>query len=325
MSRLSTQCLLVIAAIASITVASLKVRDIAWWPAVADEQPARANKAFDLDERRAFDTLKQICDFGARPSGSEGMRRQQEFLKERFSELGGHVSFQDFDVAHPKKGIPVRMRNLIVSWQPEAKERVLLCCHYDTRPYPDRDTFRPKGTFLGANDGASGVVLFLEMAHAMPNLQPTYGVDFVLFDGEEFIFQRDGGKYFLGSEHFAKQYRDRPPSHRYVCGVLVDMIGDKNLTIYQERHSLKFAPAITRSIWETARTLGVKEFIAKPKHEVNDDHIPLNEIARIPTTDLIDLDYPAWHTTRDKPSECSGASLAKVARVLLTWLENVPK
>jgi glutaminyl-peptide cyclotransferase len=324
MSRLRRPCLLVIAAIASITVAPLKVWDIERL-AVAGEQPARANKAFNPNEVRAFNSLKQICDFGPRPSGSEGMQKQQEFLKERFSELGGQVAFQDFDVAHPKKGTPVRMRNLIVSWQPKAKERVLLCCHYDTRPYPDRDTFRPKGTFLGANDGASGVALFLEMAHAMPNLQPTYGVDFVLFDGEEFIFERDGGKYFLGSEHFAKQYRDRPPSHRYVCGVLVDMIGDKNLTIYQECNSLKFAPAITRSIWETARTLGVKEFIAQPKHKLDDDHIPLNEIAKIPTTDLIDFDYPAWHTTRDKPSECSGASLVKVARVLLAWLENVPK
>ena len=217
------------------------------------------------------------------------------------------------------------MRNVIVSWHPQAKERVLLCCHYDTRPFPDQDPYRPKGTFLGANDGASGVALFMELAHSLPQLQPTFGVDFVLFDGEEFIFQREGGKYFLGSEYFAKQYRERPPAHRYVCGVLVDMIGDKTLTIRQEPNSVKHAPGVVRSVFETARSLGIKEFIARPMdREINDDHIPLNEIAKIPTADLIDFDYPPWHTTKDKLSECSGASLVKVGRVLLTWLQNVP-
>lgn len=279
-----------------------------------------------LDEKRAYGYLEAICRLGPRPSGSEGMSKQQELIVEHFTKLGATVSAQEFDVAHPKKGTPVRMKNLIVSWHPQAKERVLLCCHYDTRPYPDRDPYRPRGTFLGANDGGSGVALFMELAHSLPVIQPTYGVDMVFFDGEEFIFQRDGGKFFLGSEHFAQQYRDRPPAHRYVCGVLVDMIGDKKLTIRQEPLSLKHAPVVTRSLFQTARELGIKEFIAQPmEHDVNDDHVPLNEIAKIPTADLIDFDFPAWHTTNDKPSACSGASLVKVGRVLLKWLENVPQ
>lgn len=290
----------------------------------ADDPPSKSKATLDLDVRRAFGYLEEVCKLGPRPSASEGMAQQQELIVEHFTKLKAKVSFQDFDTPHPKKGTPVRMRNLIVSWHPQAKERVLLCCHYDTRPFPDRDTFRPKGTFVGANDGASGVALFMEMGHSLPKLDPTYGVDMVFFDGEEFIFERDGGKYFLGSEYFAQQYRSKPPAHRYVCGVLVDMIGDKSLTIYQEQNSLRLAPLLTRSIWETARTIGVKEFVAKPKFEINDDHIALNEIAKIPTTDLIDFDYPAWHTTKDKPSECSGTSLVKVARVLLTWLEQVP-
>ena len=286
---------------------------------------AEEKAALDLDERRAFGYLEQICKLGPRPSASEGMTKQQELIVEHFTKLGAKVSFQEFDTPHPKKGTPVRMRNVIVSWHPQAKERVLLCCHYDTRPFPDQDPYRPKGTFLGANDGASGVALFMELAHSLPHLKPTFGVDFVLFDGEEFIFQRDGGKYFLGSEYFAKQYRERPPAHRYVCGVLVDMIGDKTLTIRQEPNSVKHAPGVVRSVFETARSLGIKEFIARPMdREINDDHIPLNEIAKIPTADLIDFDYPPWHTTKDKPSECSGASLVKVGRVLLTWLQNVP-
>lgn len=291
---------------------------LAWL--VAEEQPP-----INLDERRAFGYLEEVCKLGPRPSASVGMTKQQELLAEHFTKLGAQVRLQEFDTPHPKTGVPVRMKNLIVSWHPQSKERVLLCCHYDTRPFPDRDKNRPKGPFIGANDGGSGVALFMEMGHSLPKIQPTFGVDMVFFDGEEFIFQRDGGKFFLGSEHFAQQYRDRPPPHRYVCGVLVDMIGDKNLKIPIEPLSQKFAPKVTRSVWATARTLGIKEFVEKPHpHDINDDHVPLNEIAKIPTADLIDFDYQWWHTTNDKPQQCSGASLVKVGRVLLTWLQQVP-
>jgi hypothetical protein len=110
--------------------------------------------------------------------------------------------------------------------------------------------------------------------------------------------------------------------------VLVDMIGDKDLEIYQEKNSLLAAPELTRSIWRVANELKVSEFVARPKHEIRDDHLPLNEIARIPTCDIIDFDYGPrnsyWHTMKDVPSACSGASLAKVGRVLLAWLEAVP-
>ncbi len=288
---------------------------------VAEDKPA-----INLDERRAFGYLEDICKLGRRPSESEGMTQQQDLLVDHFTKLGAQVRLQEFDTPHPKKGTPVRMKNLIVSWHPQVKERVLLCCHYDTRPYPDRDEFRPKGIFLGANDGGSGVALFMEMGHSLLAIKPTFGVDMVFFDGEEFIFQRDGGKFFLGSEHFAQQYRDRPPPYRYVCGVLVDMIGDKNLKIPIEPNSRKFAPNVVRSVWDTARTLGIKEFVSKSHlHEINDDHVPLNEIAKIPTADLIDFEYPHWHTTKDTPQQCSGASLVKVGRVLLTWLQQVPE
>ena len=115
----------------------------------------------------------------ARSNRSTTSRQQQELLAEHFTKLGAQVGFQEFDTPHPKKGTPVRMKNLIVSWHPQAKERVLLCCHYDTRPFPDRDQFRPKGTFVGANDGGSGVALFMEMGHSLPAIQPTFGVDMI--------------------------------------------------------------------------------------------------------------------------------------------------
>jgi len=250
------------------------------------------------------------------------MAKQQQIIIEHFRKLGD-VRAQGFDVPHPVNGAPVRMTNLIVSFHPTAKERVLLCCHYDTRPFPDRDLFKPRGTFIGANDGASGVALFMEMGKHIKQITPKYGVDIVFFDGEELVY-RSGDKYFYGSEYFSTEYRDRPPAHRYVCGVLVDMIGGKKLQIHPERGSLRYAPSVTKSVFATAKRLGIREFSDRPKHEVNDDHIPLNTIAKIPTTDLIDFDYSPWHTTKDVPASCSADSLEKVGRTLLTWLPEVP-
>ncbi len=271
---------------------------------------------------RAFGYLEQVCRIGPRISGSDGMLRQQQLIIEHFQKFGCEIRAQSFDAAHPVNGRPVRMTNLIVSWNPRAKERVLLCCHYDTRPYPDRDFLNPRGTFIGANDGASGVALFMELGHHLRQIQPAYGVDLVFFDGEELVYSnRD--KYFLGSEYFATWYRDHPPEYRYVCGVLLDMVGGKRLRIYQERNSVRLAGKVTQSVWDTAKQMRVKEFIPRVKHEVRDDHLPLNQIARIPTCDLIDFDYSAWHTTKDLPSACSGESLATVGNVLLQWLTEV--
>lgn len=279
-----------------------------------------------LDAARAFGYLTRICDLGPRISGTEGMTRQQELLEAHFTRHGATVKYQAFDAVHPLTGAPVRLANMIVSWHPEAQERVLLCCHYDTRPFPDRDPVPANRTrpFLGANDGASGVALFMELAHHMPHAPTRYGVDFVFFDAEELIYNEPGDRYFLGSEQFATRYRDDPPPYRYVCGVLVDMIGDKDLQLYQEKNSLNLAPQVTRSVWRTAARLGVREFIPRRRHEVRDDHLPLNQIARIPTCNIIDFDYPHWHTRNDVPAACSGDSLVKVGRVLLAWLAEAP-
>ncbi|WP_231962493.1 M28 family peptidase [Symmachiella dynata] len=278
------------------------------------------------DAKRAFGYLAQICRIGPRISGSRGMMRQQQLIGKHFAAFDCEVKYQPFDVRHPLTGNPVRMNNIIISWNPEVKERLLLCCHYDTRPLPDRDrdaNQRQQGVFLGANDGASGVALFMELAHHMKNLPATCGVDFVIFDGEELVYG-NRGEYFLGSTHFAENYRDHPTEQRYTAGVLVDMVADRNLRIYMEKNSLKYAPDVTKSIWKSAEQVGVDEFVPRAKHEVRDDHLPLNEIAKIPTCDIIDFDYPYWHTTRDVPNSCSGKSLAKVAKVLLHWLRTYP-
>lgn len=301
---------------------------------VLDASGARANEFVrgpaipGFDAERAYGYLVEICQLGTRVSGSRGMANQQKLIAEHFAELDAEVGMQSFDAVHPLSGAPVRMANMIVSWHPEARERVLLACHYDTRPLPDRDRFNPRGQFLGANDGASGVALLMELGHHIRDIEPTYGIDFVFFDGEELVYQSTfgtKGEYFLGSRYFAQQYRDNPPEFRYMCGVVVDMVGDRDLNLYMEKKSLKLAREVTKSIWQTAAQLKIKEFVARRKHDIEDDHVPLNQIARIPTCDIIDFDYPHWHTMRDVPSKCSGESLEKVGRVLLVWLTQVPE
>ena len=283
-----------------------------------------------INGERAYGYLKEICALGPRVSGTDGMQKQQAFLKEHFERLGGRVTLQEFKPHHPQTGNPVPMANMIVEWHPEMKDRILLCCHYDTRPFPDQDPVNPKGLFIGANDGASGAALMCELAHEMPTLKCRYGVDFVLFDGEELVY-REGDPYFLGSEHFAREYVANPPPHKYKCGVLVDMIADAQLAIFREVNSMRTLPTrqLTNDIWGVARDLGVREFIAVTRYEVRDDHLALNNIARIPTIDIIDFEYPRsrgpnyWHTTQDIPENCSPLSLAKVGWVLKTWLERV--
>lgn len=283
-----------------------------------------------FDGKSAYKVLKQVVDFGPRITGSEAMKKQQDLLIKHFESLGATIKRQEFKVPHPLTRDEVNVMNLIVQWNPKSKKRLLLCCHYDTRPFPDKDLFDPKGRFDGANDGASGVALFYELGKHMPDLKCEYGVDFVFFDAEEFIYDRRRDELFVGSEYFSKDYVKNPPDYTYVSGVLIDMIGDKQLQIFYEKHSMQYAPVLTRGIWNTAKKLGVREFIPRQRHKVRDDHLPLNQIARIPTTDLIDFDYPTvgarrsyWHTRDDTVDKCSALSLAKVGWVLHQWLKEV--
>jgi hypothetical protein len=278
-----------------------------------------------FDGEKALESVKVLCDLGPRPSGSSAMQQQQELLIDHFEKLGAGVRRQPFRARHPRDGTTVDLANLIIEWHPNRTERILLCAHYDTRPFPDRDRKNPSGRFVGANDGASGVAVLMELGRHMVGLEGPVGVDFVLFDGEEFVFsERD--RYFLGSEHFAQEYVASPRPFKYSKAVLLDMVGDADLQIYKERNSLttRESRALVDAVWSTARRLGVREFIPRARHLIRDDHLALRDIARIPACDIIDFDYPAWHTEDDLPAHCSSLSLAKVGWVVLEWLKGSP-
>lgn len=290
----------------------------------ADRAPAAAPlAACEFDAKRAMGYLESLCKIGPRISGTEGMKKQQEMLQKHFEAKGAKVEFQRFTARQNSENRAVEMANLIAVWNPEATRRIILCAHYDTRPIADQepDRRRWRDPFVSANDGGSGVALLMELAHHMKGLKSNVGVDFVLFDGEEYIFDRSD-VYFFGSDHFGKTYKPRTSKHQYVAAVLLDMIGGKNARFPIEGYSWNRAGALVEQLWGIAAELKCKSFERRAGPDVQDDHLALNR-AGIPAVDIIDFDYPHWHRLSDTPENCSGETLDQVARVLWVWLQRV--
>jgi Peptidase family M28 len=297
----------------------------------ADRESTGSEKPAPFDGTRAMGYIKELCAIGPRISGSAGMKKQQEVIETHFKKLGGQVNWQRFTAKQNSQPKPVEFANMIVSWNPDNKRRVILCTHYDTRPKADQEeNFRKwDDPFVSANDGTAGVAWLMELAHHMKALPLQVGVDFVLFDGEEYVFdgpnptlsQRD--QYFLGSSYFATEYQKKPPGHKYVAAVLQDMAAGKDARFPIEQNSQILAGPLTSSIWRLAGELNVKEFRPElSRYAVQDDHLALNR-AGIPTTDIIDFDYKHWHRLTDLPDQCSPETMTGVATVLTVWLQRV--
>jgi hypothetical protein len=298
------------------------------WLNSSEANAAMAAAPAAIDGARAFGYLKKICELGPRVAGSEANTRQRQMVAAHFKATDATVREQPFTAAHPLTGERVAMVNLIGSWHPDRRERVVIGAHYDTRPRPDEETdpARLQLPFVGANDGASGVALLMEIANHLKDMNTPWGVDLVIFDGEELVYGSHPdtrGEYFLGSKEFARAYIEdveaKRGKNRYVAGLVLDMVGGSKLQINQEPNSLNLAPNLVRDVWAVARQLEAKGFRMRVGREVLDDHLALNN-AGIPTIDLIDFDYPFWHKADDLPKNCSAESLAEVGRVVTAWL-----
>ncbi|MBY0515225.1 MAG: M28 family peptidase [Gemmataceae bacterium] len=297
-------------------------------PKFAEDTVKAPGVKFDGD--RALRYLKQLCDIGPRVSGSEGMRRQQEVLEKHFKDLGATVTRQEFKARQRSQTADTPMTNLIISWNPEKARRVIFCAHYDTRPIADQEPNPANWTrpFVSANDGAAGAAWMMELGHHMKDLKTEVGVDFVLFDGEEYVFKtrQNGGddKYFFGSEYFAEDYKKTRETrkHRYEAAVLMDLCHAKGASLRVEGHSWQFAKPLVDAVWGTANAVKAKSFRYEEGHTVQDDHLALNEVG-IPAVDLIDFDYPHWHKLTDTPDKVSAEQMAEVALVLTTWVASI--
>jgi glutaminyl-peptide cyclotransferase len=302
-----------------------------------DPQPAKLPvpadpKATKFDGERCMKYLKALCDIGPRVSGTDGMTKQIALLTKHFDDLGGKVTKQEFKARQKSRREDTPMTNLIVSWFPDRKSRIILCAHYDTRPLADQEGDRRNWAkpFVSANDGTSGVALMMELAHHMKTLETGVGVDFVFFDGEEYVFtgpERSEDAYFIGSEHFAAEYKKAKDklAYKYEAAVLFDLFAHEGARLAVEGYSWANARTIVDEVWGAADKAGAKSFKYERGfnrgNDVLDDHIALQSVG-IPAIDVIDFDYKHWHALSDTADKCSAKQFTEVATVITNWLKG---
>jgi len=273
-----------------------------------------------FDGEHAFALLEKQCAFGPRVPGTEAHRQCRAFLLEELSKYADHVVEQTFDHHIDRLDRTVTLTNLVADFNLNAGRRVLLAAHWDSRPWADEDpdSRNHDQPIPGANDGASGVAVLLEIARILKATPPPIGVDIVLFDGEDLGTPGEPRTYAIGSQYFARHKDSR---YLPMFGILLDMVGDRDLQIYKEANSMRYASGIVDQVWGMASRLDLDEFMPNMRHEVFDDHVPLIE-AGVPMIDLIDFDYSHWHTLADTPENCAAASLETVGKVVLAVLYN---
>jgi glutaminyl-peptide cyclotransferase len=270
-----------------------------------------------FDAPRAFTSITEQCQIGPRYPGSVGHEKVRKYLLDRLSEYTSLVKTQEFTYRDEEQKLDLQLTNIIASFYPKKKERILLCAHWDTRPMADHDpdsSLRSQ-PILGANDGASGVAIMLEVARILSEKEPPWGVDLIFFDGEDWGPESQVDKFCLGSKYFAKNKGNYQPH----LGILLDMVADRDLKLYQEGFSCTYAPQLVDFIWTKAHNLGFSCFNDTIMYYLYDDHLPLLK-AGIPCIDLIDFDYPWYHTTSDTPDKCSPQSLQIMGDLLMDLL-----
>ena len=274
---------------------------LTWYAASFWIQEADSVK-FD-GERAYADVVTQVA-FGPRTPGSEGHAQVREWMRAELEKSGWAVEIQEAQtLGHP-------IQNVIAK-RSDAPPQIILGAHYDTRFFADHDPDPANHTkpVPGANDGASGVAILLELARTLPKDSPPLWL--VFFDAED-NGRIEGWDWILGSRAFVSEMTPRPQAM-----VLVDMVGDADLNIYMEQNS---DATLRAEIWNTAAALGYQEsFIPQVKYSMLDDHTPFLD-AGIPAVDIIDFDYPYWHTIQDTPDKVSPQSMQIVGETLRTWV-----
>lgn len=274
-------------------------------------------RSVEFNQENAWNYLQKQCAFGPRPPGSDAHHECLEYLEGELKRFIPSVQRQAFLGVNPVSEVTYTLHNVIAQFHPERTPRTVLCAHWDTRPWADRDPdpANREKPILGANDGASGVAVLLEIARCISSEDPGIGVDIVLFDGEDMGREGYLDEYCLGSRYYSQNLKYPLPE----AAVLLDMIGDANLHIMQELYSRMTSRSLLDEIFSIAEKIGESAFDKRPGTAVYDDHIALiNE--GIPAVNLIDFNFDHWHTLKDTPEVCSPESLSAVGRVLLAWL-----
>jgi Zn-dependent M28 family amino/carboxypeptidase len=275
----------------------------------------------EFSGERAFELLQKQCLFGPRVPGTPAAENCAGFIEEELNRLGIPVKRQTFKVYSKLMRSTVAGTNIIGLYAGDCptSDIVALSAHWDTRPIADRDAdatlrFKP---IPGANDGASGVAALLEIARVMKERRYPGRILFLFFDLEDAGLPGSLDQWCLGSKFFAaNSLRDYP----ITLGINLDMIGDRNLRIQPEQLMLRFAPELTKDLWNVAQKSAPHYFIDQPlAQSIYDDHEPFLRRG-VPYVNLIDFDYPEWHTHEDTPDACSPSSLKIVGRVAIDYI-----
>jgi glutaminyl-peptide cyclotransferase len=266
----------------------------------------------EFSGEKAFAHVQRLVDFGPRPAGSTAIEKSRDYIEDQLRRSGWQVTRETFSDDTPRGR--TQFVNLIAQYSGQGKAAspsFLLCSHYDTKMF---DTIR----FVGANDGGSSTGLLLELARVLgqhPNLARK--IELVFFDGEEAVEQFSQADGLYGSRYFARQLQGAG-AKQFRGGLLFDMVGDRSLGITLPADS----PAdMTRDIFAAAEALKLRNHFTYLDRELIDDHVPLNAIG-IPTLDIIDFDFPWWHTADDTMDKISSQSLQTVGSVALYYLSE---
>lgn len=281
--------------------------------------PATAGPVPAFDADRAWEHLKTQVEFGPRVPGTPGHAACLSWMLERLRARADEVQPHVFVFDDPYSDENVQATNIRASFRPELEPRIAIAAHWDTRPRADQDTPENHDTPIpGANDGASGVAVLLALADLFAENPPPVGVDLLFFDAEDWGKEGDPDHYLLGSRRFVQDH----PRYRPRALILLDLVGDADLRIPMEGYSLQAAPALTQMVFQRAMVLGLPAFDPVRGGAVLDDHVPFLQ-AGVPAVNLIDFDYPYWHTLEDTVDKCSPDSLRQVGElvVALLWLD----
>ena len=274
-----------------------------------------AGSSGEFDGSRALGYVERQLAFGPRIPNTAGHRGAGDWLAAELAARADTVIVQGWTHV-TARGDTLALRNFFARFRPEATERVLFLAHWDTRPLADRSAnlAAQRQPVPGANDGASGVAVLLGIADALTTRAPAVGVDLLFVDGEDWGDFGDSTESLIGSRYFAANL---PPGYQPLYGVLFDMVGDKDLQLHWEGYSQAYAPEVVQRVWAYADRLGYgRVFLPGVRHTLVDDHVPLQE-AGLRVIDVIDFDYPYWHTTEDTFDKVSASSLKIVGDVAI--------
>ena len=290
----------------------------------------------DFNADSAYYYVKKQVDFGPRVCNTKAHEKCGDFLEKKLREFCPEVIVQKGQVK-AFNGTMLNLRNIIGSFNPGTNNRIFLCSHWDSRPWADYDPdpAKHKTPIDGANDGASGVGVLLEVARQLSISKPSIGIDIIFFDAEDYGPPADETQgeettdwWALGSQYWAKNPHKTNYFAKY--GILLDMVGAANATFLQEAFSMNYAPAVVKLVWSTATRLGYSDyFIFEQGGMITDDHVPINKILNIPTIDIIHLDrksktgfFPYWHTVKDDINSIDRTTLKVVGTTLLKVIES---